>query len=330
MFGNTTGWTISAVIALLGFLGGYQLLLVAQPTPPTGWVARAVLPLQLGDNAKGILDMPMDDLKDDAGDLYRQAIADYQNHKTEYEELQKTRDFDDTTVAQINQMAGMNDLVQAARCPVMNLFKSKPDELVGYTTTVPELQDLQEIARTAENVIALAKYDKRYDIAHKYANALAALGYHLYVERDAYLELSAAENYLGTGAASMLSVAQAEHGDTRDADKFMNFDVARRDEFDNRIDPVIKVISGQSQADIGAHAGDMFQLAADPQADRVWRVEAIRKIGRLQFNAENRADQVKAPKFLKKLAADASLDPVIRAAATKARDMTSYDNQSQR
>ena len=38
-------------------------------------------------------------------------------------------------------------------------------------------------------------------------------------------------------------------------------DKARIDEYDKKIEPVIKVLSSQGQANIGEHAGDMFQLA---------------------------------------------------------------------
>jgi hypothetical protein len=325
MFGNQLGWIISFCVAVAGTFLGFQLLLLAQPTSPTGWVQKTVQPLQLADLAKGVLD-PMTDLKDDAGDLYRHAISDYQRHKTAYQELQKTRDFDESDIA---ELAGMDDLVKAAACPAMDLFRSKPDEIVGYSTSVDSLDDLEEIKKAVENVIALAMYDKRYDVAHKYANALMALGYHLYVERVAYIELSAAENFMGTGCAALLQTAKAEHADAK-ISALQNFDQARKDEFANKIEPVYQIISGEGQQDIGEHAGDMFELAGDEDVDRVWRVEAIRKIGRLQRNAEKQADQTKAPKFLDKLAADTKQDPVIRATAIKARNITAYDYQSQR
>jgi hypothetical protein len=325
MFGNQLGWIISFCVAAAGTFLGYQLLLLAQPTAPTGWVQKTVQPLQMADMAKTVLD-PMTNLKDDAGELYRHAISDYERHKTAYQELQKTRDFDETDIA---ELAGMDDLVKAAGCPSMDLFKSKPDDIVGYSTSVDALDDLEEIKKAVENVIALAMYDKRYDVAHKYANGLAALGYHLYTERVTYIELSAAENFMGTGCAALLQTAKAEHADSKIA-ALQNFDQARKDEFTNKIEPVFQVISSEGQQDIGEHAGDMFQLAVDADAERVWRVEAIRKIGRLQRNAEKQADQSKAPKFLDKLAADTTQDSVIRAAATKARNMTAYDYQSQR
>jgi hypothetical protein len=325
MFGNQLGWILSFFIALAGVFVGYQLLQFAQPSKTTGWVQQTVLPLQAGDGAVNVLD-PMNNLQDDAGALYRQAIADYQANQSAYEDLQKTKDFNE---ASIEARPGLKALVKAAACPTMDLFRSKPDDVVGFVSSIPELDDLDEISKTVGSVIALAKYEKRYDVASKYANALAALGYHLYRERLAYIELSAGENDLGTGLAALLEIAQAQQADDK-INTLQQFDAARRDEYSNRIEPVMKVLASQGQESIGEHAGDMYQLAGDPQYDLVWRVEAIRKIGRLQFNAENRADQLKAPKFLDQLAANPQENPIVKIAANKARNMTSLDNQSQR
>jgi hypothetical protein len=325
MFGNVLGWIISAVIAVAGVFGGYELTQISQPTAPTGWVHQTVQPLTMTELAKTVLD-PMTNLGDNAGDLYRHAIADYQNHTSQYQDLQSAQNFNQE---KIDGLAGMNDLVKAAGCPAMDLFKSKPDEIVGFNTNVDALDDLQEIARATANIAMRAYGDKNYDAAHTYSNALAALGLHLYQERIAYAELSAGEDDLGTGIGGLIEIDRAKQDDLK-LGALKQFDEARKAEYSDRIEPVVTIITGESQADIGEHAGDMFQLAGDPTLERVWRVEAIRKVGRLRFNAENGADQLKAPRFLQALAADATQDPVIRATATRARDMTSSDNQSQR
>jgi hypothetical protein len=328
MFGNAIGWLISAVIAALAGVLGYQIVLDSQPTAPTPWV-KTVTTLNLDDVAKAALE-PMTDMKDDAGQLYRDAAKDYDNHRTEYEQLQATRDFDDETEAVIRQLKGFDMIVQAGQCPTMDLFASKPEEIVGFNTEVAVLSKLQLLSSAMENVINLAKLPdvKRYDVARKFANALAAMGYHLYKERVAYVELSAGEDFLGAGSDSLLSIAKAEHSAGKMAVQQQLQD-RRLAEFKDQVMPVFAVISGQGDEDISAHAGDMFLLATTPSTDRVWRVEAIRKLGRLQFNSpKSLADQLKAKKILIQLASDK--DPIIRTAAIKARDMTSSDNQSQR
>ena len=286
MFGNQLGWIISAIIAAAGIFAGFQLLLAAQPTSPTGWVQQTVLPLQAGESAKTILD-PMTDLKDDAGDLYRDAISDYERHKTAYQNLQTTKDFDEAAIAELK---GLDDLVQAAGCPAMDLFKSKPDDVVGFATSVPALDDLDEIAKSVGSVIALAKYEKRYDVASKYANALAALGYHLYMERVAYIELSAGENYLGTGLAAILEIAQAEKMDAKiSAEQAVN--ATRLEESDKKIQPVIRVISGQGQQDIGEHGAfvkieQLVPLAEYRDTQNIRGQEVGRKLHALEFRRD--------------------------------------------
>jgi hypothetical protein len=67
------------------------------------------------------------------------------------------------------------------------------------------------------------------------------------------------------------------------------------------------------------HAGDVFHIARSAK-DRMWRVEAILKLGRMRYNAARLADQQAATRALEELSDDA--DPVIRAAANAARNLT--------
>lgn len=154
----------------------------------------------------------MVDPKDDAGDLYRQAIADYDANTTAYTDLQNTRDFNE---AQVTGLKGLDLICQAATCSAMHLFSTHPEEIVGYETNIPTLDKLIEIKKTMSNVILLAKFEKNYDLASKYANALAAMGFRLYKERDAYVELDAGEDFLGTGNDSLIEITKAQHADDK-------------------------------------------------------------------------------------------------------------------
>jgi hypothetical protein len=302
------------------------MLQVAQPTPPTNepW-KQSLVKLDLTDVATPVL-LAMTDPKDDAGDLYRLAVADYDAHMTKYKEMQSTRDFDESQVADLK---AFDFICQAATSSSMHLFVTHPEEVVGYNTSVDTLDKLGDIVLAMANAASLAKFDKNYEVANKYANGLASLGYRLYKERCANIELDAGENYMGTGIRLLTDIAKAENASGK-VQKLEAFDAKRKDEYSKIILPVIQVITSQGQIGIGKNAGDMFQIATDQNMDRVWRVEAIRRLGRLRFNAENMADQRKAPKVLGQIAADPKEDLVIKTAATKARDMTSYDNQGQR
>ena len=86
MWGNKQGWIISACIAVAM---GALLYVAATPpgtTPPTGTLTLALKPADLPVNPTTVLTPGTQD--EDAGDLYRQAIEDYLNHRDQYEAWQ--------------------------------------------------------------------------------------------------------------------------------------------------------------------------------------------------------------------------------------------------
>jgi hypothetical protein len=331
MFGNLIGWIISAVLAAIGIGLGHALMQAAEPTSATNeqWTKLAHAQLNLTDVATAALP-PMNDPKNDAGDLYRPAAADFDNHQTDYQDLQKATDFD---ADKVGQLKGIDFICQATTASSMHLFSNKPEEVVGFDSTVAVLDKLGEIETAMTHEIMLAKAldtkPRRLDLARKYATAIEAMGYRLYQERAALIELDLAEKFLGESGELLTEIDRDEHNDIA-ASAQAAFKSKRLEEANSVINEVRKYVTSQGQSMIGRYSGDMFVLAQDPNVDRVWRVEAIRKIGRLRFNAENSADQRKAPKVLSKLADDKSQDLIIRTAAAKSRDMTAYDNQSQR
>ncbi len=324
MWGNRFGWGISAVIVLGAMVLAYGLYSLGQPTLATGELVAAVKPLTLADAARSVLPPPQP--LGDAGDHYRRAIQDYHDHRSAYDELTKSKDYD---LAAVEQLKGLDELLAAVGCPTMDLFKSHPEEIVNYDQTVPALTDLEALAAAANYVVTLAAYDKDYKTADKYATAVLAMGVHLYRERLTYDELEAGISLMGSGSAALREVA-VRSDDKPAAAAQAAFDQARRAEDDTAIVSVWRILSGQGEASIGRYAGDYFKLADDPAADAVWRVEAVRRIGRLQRNAESHADNVAAARYLRKLADDRSATPVLHQAAVSARDLTSYQNQSAR
>jgi hypothetical protein len=335
MFGNAIGWVISAIIACIGGYGGYKLLLLAQPTAPSqingvDWDKAVAKPLNLTDVAAAGL-LPMTNPKEDAGDLYRKAIADFDAHPTLYTSLRAPADAEDFDESEIAELKGLDCICQAATCSSMHLFSNHPDEVVGYNSVIPTLDKLTALADAMGKVALKAKSatTPNYALASKYANALAAMGYNLYKERVALCELDAGEAFMGAGLREMVSIDKAEHA-TAKMEAAQAMDAQRQQESSTIIEPMRAVITGLGDQNLLTHAGDFFEMAADKSIDHVWRVEAIRKIGRLQYYSLNSADQRKAPRVLKRLADDGTEDLIIRTAAAKARDMTSADNQSLR
>ncbi len=333
MFGNRFGWGISAVIFAGALLVAYAFYTLGQPTPPTGELVAAVKPFALAEAAKSVLPPPKP--LGDAGDLYREAIADYRDHASAYEALTNTKDY---RPAAVKQLKGFDDLAAAATCPTMDLFRSHPEAIINFGAPTPdatppsgikELDDLQTLGNTAAYVASLAAYDKDYATAKRLGTAILALGLNLYRERMTYGELEAGISLMGIGSATLRSVAE-KSGDTATAAAHEAFDKARLDENEAAVVAPWKILSVQDDARIGRYAGDFFRLADDGAADEMWRVEAIRRLGRLQLNAATHADNVAAKVYLRNAAADASLDPALHQAAVSARDITPYQNQSPR
>jgi hypothetical protein len=102
--------------------------------------------------------------------------------------------------------------------------------------------------------------------------------------------------------------------------KFLQDQEAATVEFDkNSVLPIYEVLVSADPQRVAANAGDVFRFATLAK-ERMFRVEAILKLGRYRFDAARQADQIAAPRFLRRMATDP--DPVIRAAATAAGGLT--------
>lgn len=316
MWGNRLGWGISAVIILFACFIGYLIEQAGLPTPPTGWVSKSVHPLEIPTNANQVVTGGTQAC--DAGDFYRQAIADYQSSPSFYDRLAEARDFDPAIVA---QRPGLKALVDATSCSTMNLFQTKPQEVVSYEPERAPLEAIDKVAMAAARVALLAGTNKDTATAKKYDEAVFSLGLKLYQERVVYDELIKGEGLMGIGAGGLQRLADRANNQSR-ANVLKDFDDNRVQEFKDQIEPVWAVISSIADNSIAQHAGDMFALVKDKNIDHLWRVEAVLKIGRLKYNANRRGDQLLAQRFLKELAEDSTETPAIRAAAAQARDLT--------
>jgi hypothetical protein len=112
-----------------------------------------------------------------------------------------------------------------------------------------------------------------------------------------------------------------KQGDTAGAAALRQFDESRIDYVVNHVLPLQNVIGAIDQNLIAKNAGDIALLAQKPLPERMWRVEAILKLGRYRFDAARAADQRAVPKILKEIAAG-NRDPAIQAAAKAALGLT--------
>lgn len=314
IFGNALGWAISAalVVAALGLLLAIQS--VGEPTPPTEFSARPEFaqPLSLPIAPQVLLGPTA---PQDAAILYRQAVEVFRRHPDAYLIFVKAGRAGD--VGQVEPALEVLRRAAALRTP--RLFADDPGQIVGYHPDVM-LEQLLLLGNSAVRAGLLAGGAGDWRGAVGDFRAALALGTALYEERLTFAELAAGLELIGRSAPS-LTTALARGGDAAGAKAARQFDDGRIDYVNEHVWPVENVIGAIDQDPIARNAGDIAYLAQKPMPERMWRVEAILKLGRYRFDAGRAADQRAAPRILAKIA-EQDQDPVIRAAAKAAMSLT--------
>jgi hypothetical protein len=317
IFGNTLGWAISAalVVAALGLVSAIDA--VGQPTPPTEFSRRSEFSEMLSlPIAPEIFLRSADD--QDAAVVYRQALAIYRQHPDVYLIFAKTGRA--TDLGQIEPALG--PLRDGAGLRTPQLFADAPAAIVAYHPDIA-LEQYSTLGRCAVNAAVLAAERGDYAGAAADCRGAFALGTALYDERLSFAELTAGLDLLARSANGWAAALQKQ-GDSAGAAALRQFDERRIDYVINHVLPLQNVIGAIDQNLIAQNAGDIAKLAqASPKEvpERMWRVEAILKLGRYRFDAGRAADQRAAPQILKQIAAR-DHDPVIAAAVRAAQALT--------
>lgn len=316
MWGNWLGWSISAaiVVTVMGlilmverlagvttapvdFAGGYsQITTIALPVPPA-----VVMPEgQPGDPAS----------------IYRQIIPLVQEEWLLFERFVRNPTRQDLEGVEKTQV--LNLLRQARMLSPAPIFSTNPDQIVTYDQK-PALEAL-DLAGNAALRAAMLKLKSDPKQAIELSEAAFALGHSLYRERLTFGQLGLALQ-LVAGGAQIIERASKEINDTDRAEQALRFHTAAAEYRKTVLDPVNRIISSIDQRVIDRHAGDVFLAARQRDVDRMWRVEAVLKLGRYRYNASRRGDQLHATRVVRNLAQYES-DPIVRLAAEKARDLT--------
>ena len=304
MWGNALGWIISLLIVVATATG---LVLfqrhLADLTPTTELVRDSAMlaPVALPVGPDAVV-APRDAC--DAGPIYRQAIERVLADRDAYERFAtEGRDSQEASA-----LAALQLLPGAATCSQMSLFSSAPAEVINYGPK-PELQAIRLAGLCAIRLGLLLTRQAKPDEAMEWYQAAFALGARLYEERLVLDELMA-------GLELMSAAARAMGDGNAQAQTFLN----GYQEYDRaRLQPLRRAIGSIDPGVIATHSGDVFHIARSAK-ERMWRVEAILKLGRMRYNAARLADQQAATRALEQLSDDP--DPVIRAAANAARNLS--------
>jgi len=328
MFGNRLGWGISAVLTVIIVLLLRWIAQVSAISPPSqGLAARTgnvalnlgdpqrqelLDPIQLPFNPQAIL--PSMTEAADAGELYRKAIDEYKTDKYTYRDLFET---DKPKTTSFKDLPAIVFIVEAKNRTGMNLFAARPEEVIGYDkdATAP-IDALFDVGHAASQLALRLQKTQPAD-ALTLAEAVFSLGVKMCQERLRWREFEAGAELLRDSAFVIKELDNARP----DIDRV---DPGMKQLLRDRCIPLWTVIGSIDQNVVGRTAGDVFYVTKNSK-ERLWRIEAILKLGRYKFNAGNEgraADQRWAGLTVKRLASDPTLDPVLRAAAKAANDLT--------
>src|SRR5262249_15836739 len=159
---------------------------------------------------------------------------------------------------------------------------------------------LGEISTVCANLglIYAAKESKtpKPDQAVKLWEAVFIMGEHLYEERVCWAELISGHAYMQTGARNLAKFYRAKTDVTR-AEAIQNF-IDEETTYQNKMVEAFKIIGAIDEGYAGRYAGDVFKIARNPEADPMFRVEALKHIGHYRYNANSAGDQLQVRKTL--------------------------------
>src|SRR5678815_3167048 len=137
MWGNKQGWVLSACLVLLV---SWPLWLASQPpkvSAPSGAFPELLSRVALSGDARdprAIVPSAMGEACD-AGELYRQAIDEYDANTRQYDKYFRT-----PRTAPAEKPKAVELLLQASRGSGMTLFSKTPSEVLNYNADTPAVE----------------------------------------------------------------------------------------------------------------------------------------------------------------------------------------------
>jgi hypothetical protein len=307
MWGNVLGWKISAVIFAVAVTLAAWLHVQMQITDPTSLSLdpRNLAELSPPTPPRAIVDQ---DAPGDAGEKYSDAVKIFDDDADACEEFAQKPE---GPVPQSIQL-----LLDATHLSGMNLFAGNPGLIVNYESDQTSLEDLARLGQEMEGAALRLRRAGKNDEARKFLEAVYALGRNLYSERLDYEEFS---HGMGLMDGAITGLAEMEPAGSPRQKMLQDQQAALVDFNQKSVQPIYEALSSADQQKIAANAGDVFRFAT-VAGERMFRVEAILKLGRYRFDAARAADQLAVPRFLHRLSQDR--DPVIRTAAGAATGLT--------
>jgi hypothetical protein len=317
MLGNLKGWLMSALIAAV--VAGVIVWKGTIPgiSDPTGKLASGMKPAALTVDPASLGIKP-GTIDEDAGDIYRQAIAEHEKRSFVYDKYK-----DHVRQALTDNPPAVQLLLQAAERTHATLFSPRPEEIVNYDNMQDPIEGLYAVGMIANNMGLVYVSDKKYTEAQPYLRAAFILGQRLYDERLRFVEYYRGTDLMTSAVTAMQTIAKAK-GEKDKAEQLGGFVSAVASLQKTSIQPIGEAISTIAIGPDGLmpYAGDMFVLAEFSQ-EPMWQTEALLKLGRMYYmKGVSAGDQIGAHKLLTKMAQNTKLPPPVKAAAVAGRDLT--------
>ncbi len=308
MWGNRLGWGIAAAIALV-FLGlAWLIIRAGEPSRPTAFSQSDPIlnqPLALPVDPSTIVPMNEPGV---AGPLYRKALDDYLADPRRY----------DPRAGQLNAgrlLPGHQAILDATHLAQMNLFAEQPQDAISYRSDVEKLDALRAVAESLMHLALLNQKDNPAR-ARTYYQAAFALGAKLFQERVSYAEMSTGLGLMTGNALQLQKLAKGEEAER--LQRFHDETLAYSRALSEIMSKISRLDDPKSRTAY-RYVGDIYAIARSPRMDRVWRVEALLKIGQYKYNTRRKGDQLNALPTLRSFLNDP--DPAIQTAAKMAHDL---------
>jgi hypothetical protein len=299
MWGNTLGWSISALLVLVT---AAMLWLIetggrASRADTFGRDPRNISRLELPPPTLVVPEMTGDE---DSGELYLEAIR----------------------RADANQTDALQPLLQARTSARASIFLSTPRQIINYDNVHPPIAALERLATNA--VRAAAHSGTSPEQSRLLLESVFSLGHKLFSERLTYEELDLGMRLMAESTVALRRWTEKNQVDpaARIA-QIDQFNDARLELTKTRILPVATRIRSLDGRVVAANAGNVMHWVQSPSIDRVWRVESILAVGRLRFfvgESGRGGNRIKADEVLHELSSED--DVVVRAAVDAAKALT--------
>jgi hypothetical protein len=203
------------------------------------------------------------------------------------------------------------------------LFADEPTAVINFDRQLPKLDRLSQLGRAATRHAGALVVAGDEEQARELYEASLLLGVHLAEERLVHRQWQYGIRLIGDALGGLRGLAVRSEDSGRAA-KLKQASDALSAYVRDTTTPVWNAIGTANNAAATdrraeTHFGDVAAIAQSPEADPMWRTEALLRLGKYRYGATRPADRSAAERILERLGDE--VDGPVRTAAMAARDL---------